>query len=147
MGNCGLSSKPLSQNSSEVVADRQGKRPSPCSSLFSIIIINEYLVLPVYNTSIKTTLMFHKCRKNVKIFLPKSRHTCCMQQWNRKSDEGIGCACAKLGQRSSVLCLFLVHASRQWMLSKFYYGSVFIVIKLDFPAMIVFYVSSQVTFF
>jgi hypothetical protein len=36
--NCGLSSKPLSQNSSEVVADRQGERPSPCSSLFYIII-------------------------------------------------------------------------------------------------------------
>jgi hypothetical protein len=47
MGSCGLSSKPLSQDSSEVVADRQGDRQSPCSYLFSIIIINEYLVLPV----------------------------------------------------------------------------------------------------
>ena len=36
IGNCGSSSKPLSQNSSEMVADRQGERPSPCS-LFSII--------------------------------------------------------------------------------------------------------------
>jgi hypothetical protein len=35
IGNCGFSSKPLSQNSSEVVADRQGERPS--SSLFSIM--------------------------------------------------------------------------------------------------------------
>jgi hypothetical protein len=34
MGSCGLSSKPLSQNSSEVVVDRQRERPSPCSSLF-----------------------------------------------------------------------------------------------------------------
>ena len=55
---------------------------------------------------------------------------CCMQQWNRKTDEGIGCAPAKLGQRSSVFCLFPVHVSCQWMFSKFYYGSVFIVIKI-----------------
>jgi hypothetical protein len=38
IGNRGLSSKPLSQNSSKMVADRQGERPSPCFSLFSIII-------------------------------------------------------------------------------------------------------------
>ena len=38
IGNCGFSSKPLSQNSSELVADRRREKPSPCSSLFSIII-------------------------------------------------------------------------------------------------------------
>jgi hypothetical protein len=37
IGNYGLSSKPLSQNSSEVVAAGQGERPSSCS-LFVIII-------------------------------------------------------------------------------------------------------------
>ena len=55
IGNCGLSSKPLSQNSSEVVADRQGERPSPCSSLFSIIISISILYY-LYNTSVKKNL-------------------------------------------------------------------------------------------
>ena len=39
IGNCGLSFKPLSQNSSEVVAHRQGERPSPSINILYYLCI------------------------------------------------------------------------------------------------------------
>lgn len=67
-------------------------------------------------------------------FCPFSRpeFMCCLHCCDRKSDEGIGDTSSKLGWGTSVFCLIPVHVSCYSLMSEFYYGSLFNVMKFVF---------------